>query len=193
MLLNRPIKCAAAGYNRKPFYVIDRQKQETRYVVSFQDGVNIKQFLLHFMDESIGRLEVRIIDHGDYQNPITYTGFAANEQIQTLIEKYEDLVLYDGGHELWISRPENESFVVFDDHGLVYVYTKDDYTNILNGYGLTPLKLENPIYTFMLDRIGLTRRKRVLLIHEINHWHVRSPNAADELKRFIEELGLSRS
>jgi hypothetical protein len=81
------------------------------------------------------------------------------------------LFFYDGFHDLMLRRPETGDYIAFEEHGLVFIYTGDDYSDTL-------------------EELGLIYKSNEKLIYQFDHWHYRPANGRHDLKNLIEELGL---
>lgn len=171
MTNDKPIKCASYEFTKSPFYVIQSNGNDRRFIASFPDVQKIKQFLTLFIEQTLDEIQIKIADYDDANRPLEYEGQSSKSELQTTLEKYEDVVFHDGFHDLMLRRPETGDYIAFDDHGLVFIYTEDDYTNIL-------------------EALGLIHKPDELLIYEYNHWHYRPPNGRKDLKDLINELGL---
>src|SRR5690606_24717863 len=135
-------------------------------VVSFQNIEKIKSFLTNFIDNSDKDMQVKIRDFDDYENPIDFDGYVPKEKLKSALNKYEEVIFHDGYHELMIRRPTSGEYIAFDEHGLIFIYTKENYSNALNKYGLNYKADEK-------------------LIYEFDHWHYRPANGSEDLKKMI--------
>lgn len=168
---NKPIKCASKDFKTSPFYLIQSNGANKRFVVSFQDGEKIKQFLTLFIDNTSDELQIKIRDFDDHENPIDFSGQTTKSKLKTTLNKYKEVVLHDGYHDLMLRRPETGDYIAFDEHGLVFIYTQDNYSDTL-------------------EKFGLTYRVNEKLIYQFDHWHYRPSNGRQDLKNLINELGL---
>ena len=169
----QPIKCAARKYKTAPFYLIQSNGSDQRLVVSFQDVSGIKTFLLAFVQQAEQDLQVKIIDMNNPDHPVDYLGLVSKEKLSQLFNRYEEVIFHDGFHVLMIRHPDSGDYVVFDEHGLVFIYAEAGYTGMLDGMGLMFKKEEN-------------------LIYEFDHWHYRPANAGEILRELIAEMGLEK-
>lgn len=167
-----PIKCASAEYKAAPFYLIQKNKSEKRYVISFQDIEKIRTFLFAFIDRTFGEIEVKLRDYDNSDEPIDYDGIVPAENLKFAISAYPEVVFHDGGNEFMIRHSETGDYVAFDLHGLVFVYSNDDYSK-------------------QLKQLEIPYKKRERLIYEFNHWHVRPAKVRENLHELIQELGLN--
>jgi hypothetical protein len=84
------------------------------------------------------------------------------------------VIFHDGYHDLMIRIPENGDYVTFDEHGLVFIYSRDNYSDLLK-----ELKLEY--------------KANEKLIYQFGHWHIRPLNGKEDLKNLVDELGLQNA
>lgn len=168
---NKPIKCASKDFKTSPFYLIQSNGSDKRFVASFQDREKIKQFLTSFVDNTSEKLQIKIRDFDDRENPIDFSGQATKSKLKTVLDKYNEVVFHDGYHDLMLRRPETGDYIAFEEHGLVFIYTRDNYSDTL-------------------EKLGLTYKANEKLIYEFDHWHYRPANGRQDLKNLINELGL---
>lgn len=173
MTTDKPIKCASKYFKTSPFYLIQSNGADKRFVVSFQDGEKIKLFLTIFIDSSDSDLQVKIRDFRDHENPIDFDGTVTKAKLTSALHKYAEVIFHDGFHELMLMSPNTGDYIAFDEHGLVFIYTKYNYAGALNKYGLTYKASEK-------------------LIYEFDHWHYRSAYGREDLNQLINELGLEK-
>jgi len=171
MSSENPIKCASAEYTAKPFHLIQANETDRRYVISFQDIEKIKAFIFAFIDSASEKVAVKLRDNDDPDQPTDYDSDVKPQHLKNVINTFEETVFYDGYTDLMIRLHESGDYVVFDQHGLVFVYTHDDYSEVLQ-------QLENPF------------NPNEQLIYEVSHWHIRPAKARENLVEFIRELGL---
>ena len=153
------------------FYFIQSNGSDKRFVASFQDGQKIKQFLILFIDQTLDELQIKIRDFDDKENPIDFEGQATKSKLKTTLDKYEEVIIHDGYHDLMLRRTETGAYIAFDEHGLVFIYTKDNYSDTL-------------------ERLGLTYKANEKLIYQFDHWHYRPANGLQDIKNLVNELGL---
>lgn len=171
MTTNKPIKCASTDFTSKPFYLIQYNELEMRFVASFQDKEKIKQFLTMFIEGGTDELHVKICNLEDSQNLKEYEGVVKQSKLKDTLNKYEEVVFHHGLHDLMISCPETGDSVVFDEHGIIFIYTQVDYKNVL-------------------EQFGLAYRPNEALIEEVDHWHYTNADERENLKNLINELNL---
>jgi hypothetical protein len=181
-----PIKSASFAYKPAPFYTIQLNGKHKRYVAYFQETEKMKQFLLSFIENGsvqkpagiVKRLFLRpvkglLIKITDFENSgkrRTYEGEVVIKTLKTALEKYSSLLFTDGFHDFMVWRSTAE-YMVIDDHGLIVVYTKEDYSTIFAAY-------------------GIDFKENASLIYNEDHWHIRAKNGAEDLKALINELNL---
>ncbi len=171
MTIYKPIKCASKDFKTSPFYLIQTDGSNKRFIASFQDELKIKQFLTLFIDLTSEFLQIKIRDFDDKENPLDFEGVATKSKLKSTLVDFEELVLHDGYHDLMLRRPETGDYISFDEHGLVFIYSQDDYSDILEG-------------------LGLTHNPNEKLIYNYDHWHYRPANGRQELNKLIKELEL---
>jgi hypothetical protein len=171
MTTDKPIKCAAKGFKKSPFFLIQSNGEEKRFVASFQDGQKIKQFLILFIDQSQDELQIKICDFDDKENPVDFEGHATKSKLKAILDKYEEVVFHDGYHDMMLRRPETGDYIAFDEHGLVFIYSQDNYSD-------------------RLEKLGLNYKANEKLIYQFDHWHYRPANGREDLKKLIKDLGL---
>lgn len=171
MPTDKPIKCVSKDFKTSPFYLIQSNGSDKRFVASFQEGQKIKQFLTLFIEETSDELQIKIRDFDDKENPIDFEGQTAKSKLKHTLEKYEEVVYHDGYHDLMLRRPETGDYIAFDEHGLVFIYTQDNYSE-------------------KLEKFGLIYKANEKLIYQFDHWHYRPANGRQDLKNLIDELGL---
>lgn len=172
MMTDKPIKSISTFFTAAPFYFIEPMGGGKRFVASFQDKAKTKTFLLNFF-ETANEIYVKIRNYENYEKRVEFVGKVTKQKLRDALEKYETLIFHDGYHDLMIRLPKTEEYVAFDEHGLVYVYTQNDYSGILNDFGLAYKPAEK-------------------LIYEFDHWHYGPPNAKENLVQLIKELGLRK-
>jgi len=167
-----PIKCAARGYAPGPFYLVQSNGNEKRYVAGFTDKDRIKLFLFAFIDGVTDEVLVRIVDGPGDDDPVGYTGPVDKALLKRMIDKHELVIFHDGMHDLMIRDAVSGDYLAFDEHGLIYLYTSRDTSGLMQGH-------------------GLQYRANGRLIHEFDHWHVSPPNAPDLLVDLVRDLALA--
>lgn len=171
MTTDKPIKCVSKDFKTSPFYLIQSNGSDKRFIVSFQDEKKIKQFLTLFIDQTLDEMQIKIRDFDDKENPIDFEGQATKSKLNATLDKYEEVVFHDGYHDLMLRRPETGDYIAFDEHGLVFIYTQDNYSDTL-------------------EMLGLSYKANEKLIYQFDHWHYRPANGRQDLKNLIDELGL---
>lgn len=168
-MTEKPIKCAANGFVKNPFYLIQSNGEEKRFVASFQDKKGIQHFLNEFIGQS-EKIQIKIRDFDDPENPIDYNGQASQLKVKEILDKYE-FIFHNGFHVLMLRIPENGDYIAFDEHGLIFIYADKDYSMILKNY-------------------GLSHDENAKLIYEVDHWHYSKTTDKEDLKILIDEIGL---
>lgn len=168
---NKPIKCVSKDFTSNPFFLIQYNGSQKRFLAFFQNKEKIKQFLTLFIDQSVDDVQVKIYDVEDINNPKEHEGSVTKVKLKAAIKQYEEVVFHNGRHDFMIRQPETDDYIVFDEHGMIFIYTQDDYTTILENFGLS----------FQPNK---------KLIESFNHWHYSSQNHGMNLQSFIASLEL---
>ncbi len=168
---NKPIKCVSKDFTSNPFFLIQYNGFQKRFLASFQNKENIKQFLTLFIDQSVDELQVKIYDIEDSACPKEYEGVTTKAKLKDALQQYEEVVFHNGFHDLMIRHPETGDYIAFDEHGMIFIYTQEDYFSILEDFGLAYKSNEK-------------------LIEEFDHWHYKSQDDVLNLQSLIIELGL---
>ncbi len=140
----KPVKCISDRYESEPFYLIqykyrngiDYRDLDTRYIAWFRNKATIKSFLKDFSNKTNKELQVRITDLANIDSPVSYEGFVAKSTLIDVLEEHAETIFHDGYHELMIKIAESGDYIVFDEHGLIYLYTLYNYRDILSDYKL---------------------------------------------------------
>lgn len=172
MTTDKPIKCASQEYKAAPFFLIQSNGSDKRFVVSFQDVEKIKLFFSSFLNSS-KRFQVKIRDYKDYENPIDFSGATSQGKLAEILISYRDIIFHDGYHDLMIRNPDTGEYIAFDEHGLLFIYTTKNYSDILT-------------------KMSLEYKANEKLIYEVGHWHYRPANGGENLHKLIEELELQQ-
>ena len=173
--MNRlPIKTAANGYSKDPFYLIQTNGPEKRYVVSLRDKEKIKTIMTGFIEQMKNRVQIKIADLYVIDEPEEYYGELDKFRLFELMTEFEEVIFHHSHHDFMIHNPDSEDYIVFDEHGLLFIYTDEDYSHVLHQF-----KVEY--------------RPKEKLIYEFSHWHVNLPNPEKRLNEMIEAFGLERS
>lgn len=170
---NQPIKAASKDFTPEPFYLIQKHQEDKRYVVSLKDKIRIRTLIAGFINQASKEVQVKIRDFDNRERPIDYSGSLDKSQLHQLITKHEDVIFHNGYYDLIFRIPETGDHIAFDEHGLIFIYTDDDYSEILKN-----LKVEY--------------RSNEKLIHEFHHWHYCMANGHEKLADMIKELKLEK-
>lgn len=169
--MKKPIKCASKDFTSGPFYYIQKAGSDKRFVASIQNVEKLNQFLTSFINNSEDIIQIKIRDFDDPDNPCDYDGEVSVSTMLNILVKYETVIFHDGFHDLMIRRPETGDYITLDEHGIIFIYTEDNYSE-------------------ELERLGLSHKENEKLIYHFNHWHYRPENSREELKKLIDELGM---
>lgn len=169
----QPIKAAAKEFAQAPFYLIQSNGTDKRYVVSLSDKTRIRTLMAGFANQSENEVQVKVMDLDNPEDPIEYSGSLSKSKLHELMSKHEDVIFHHGYHDFMLRNPDSGDYVVFDEHGLIFIYTNRDYSEIL----------EN-----LQAQFKLTEK----LIYEFNHWHYCLPDSEDKLADMIKDFELEK-
>ena len=169
----KPFKCAAKDFNKNPFYLIQKNEDKKRFVVSLKDKLSIRIILAGFINEISQKIEIKIRDFENKENPIDYSGMLEKNELHKFMLDFENAIFNDGAHDFMIKNNKTDEYIVFDEHGLIFIYTEKDYSETLNNLKAKHLPKEKLIYSY-------------------DHWHFRSEGTYKELKLMIELMKLKR-
>ncbi|HEY5824728.1 MAG TPA: hypothetical protein VIT44_10200 [Cyclobacteriaceae bacterium] len=168
---NQPIKCTSNGYEKEPFYLIQVNENDKRYVISLNDTFRIRIVLSGFINKSETIVDVKIKSFEDVFNPIVYSGKQDKTKIHALLTEFEEVIFHNGYHDLIIRNPDSGDCLTFDEHGLIYIDTDEDYSEVLRN-------------------LGAEHKPNERLIHQRFHWHHSTEDGNEKLNAFINALGL---
>ena len=127
----QPIKVASEEYTNGSFHLIQSNGPDKRYVVFLNDKVRIRMLLAGFINQSKKEIQVKVRDLDNPDKPIEYSGVLGKSRLHELITKHEDVIFHNGYHELMVRNSDSGDYVAFDEHGLLFIYTTQDYSEIL--------------------------------------------------------------
>jgi len=168
---NLPIKATSREFTKEPFFLIQSNGTEKRYVVSLRNKIRIKILLSGFINQSKNEIQIKIRDFESYDKPIDYIGSLSKIKLHELMTKHEETIFHNGNHVLMLKNSESGDFIVFDEHGLIFIYTNQDYTDIL-------------------IKLGAKYSPKQKLIYEFNHWHFCIEESEKKLKEMIKDFEL---
>lgn len=165
-------KCSSPDGPFEPFYLIQSDNKEQRYVVTLNEKTHVQTILTGFVNNS-RNFQLKIRDFDNYENPIDYYGVAKRKALHTVLEKFDDLLFSNGFFDLMIRNPKSGDYIVFDEHGLLFIYSKVDYSSVLR-------------------QIGAEYKPDDKLIYEYDHWHIKEANGSERLEELIKSLKLQK-
>lgn len=168
-----PIKCTSNNYRNEPFYLIQTNEDGKRYVVSLSDTFRIRILLSGFIDNIKNNCQLKIRSLDEDLNLIVYTGKQSRDRLHALITEFEDVIFHNGRHDLIIQNPDSGDYLTFDDHGLIYIDTDEDYSAVLNN-------------------LGAEHKPDEKLIYQGFHWHHSTEQLNEQLADFINAWGLTK-
>jgi hypothetical protein len=173
MMNNQPIKCASKDYTIDSFYLLQIRGTEKRYVIELHDKIRIRTLLAGFINNAQSFVQLKIRDLDNANNIIDYSGEIDKKRLHNIMTECEDVIFHNGYHDLMIRNPKSGDYVVFDEHGLIFIYTDEDYTKILKN-------------------LGAEYRPNEKLIYQYEHWHYLMPNGREKLAELIGKLELEQ-
>lgn len=168
---NHPIKAVSKEFNNNPFYLIQSNEPDRRYVVSMQDKIRIRTLLAGFINVSNNDILVKIRNAENPDKPEDYSGFSSKSKLHVLMTKHENVIFHNGYHDFMLKNTETGDYIVFDEHGLVFIYTNKDYSEILKN-------------------LEVEFKPEEKLIYEFNHWHYCLPEGREKLTNMIRDFQL---
>ncbi len=170
---NRPIKAASKEFNNEPFYLIQSNGQEKRYVVALRDKIRIRTLLAGFINQATNEIQLKISDLDNPSRPVDYFGSSSKSKLHELMTKHEDVIFHNGYYDLMLRNPDSGDYIVFDEHGLIFIYTNQDYLETLKN-------------------LEAKFKPEEKLIYEFNHWHYCLPEGREKLADMIKDFELKK-
>mgnify|MGYP001208517390 CR=1 FL=1 len=168
---NQPIKAASKEFTNEPFHLIQSNGTDKRYVVSLRDKIRIRTLLAGFINQSENDVQIKIRDLDNPEKPIDYSGILNKSKLHELMTKHDDVIFHNGYHDLMLRNPKTGDYVAFDEHGLIFIYTNKDYSEILKN-------------------LEADYRADEKLIYELNHWHYCLSEGREKLAEMIKDFEL---
>ena len=153
--------------------MIQANEKDKRYVVSLNDKFRIRVLLSGFINKTETTVDVEIKSFEDVFNPVVYAGKHDKERIHALMTEFEDVIFHNGRHDLIIQNSDSGDYLTFDDHGLIYINTEEDCSEVLKNSGAEHKPDEK-------------------LIYQGFHWHHSTEQLNEKLAEFINALGLTK-
>lgn len=169
----KPIKAVAKESSNEPFYLIQSNGLDKRYVVSLRDKVTIKALFGAFINQSEDTIQVKIIDFEEYEGPIDYSGEISKGKLHELMIKHEEVLFHNGYHDFMLKYPGSGDIMVFDEHGLIFIYTSLNYADVLSNFNVAYKPDEK-------------------LLYEYNHWHYCLHGGREKLTDMIKDFELEK-
>ena len=169
--MNNLPKCTSNSYTKEPFYLIQANDNYNRYTVQLNDEFRIRILLSGFINSIETIVELKIKSYEDPFNPIVYHGKQEKSRIHALMTEFEDVIFHNGYHDLIIQNPDTGEYIIFDEHGLIFMNLNTDYSD-------------------ELKNLGAEFKQKEKLISQSFHWHHSSENLNEKLIEFINALGL---
>jgi len=96
----QPIKSFSENNYKSPFYLIQSDGLNKRYVVSIGEKIRIRMLLAGFINKVVQFIDVKVRDLDDPENPVEYKGEIEKSVLHKLMTKHEEIIFYHGFHEL---------------------------------------------------------------------------------------------
>ncbi|MBC7865498.1 MAG: hypothetical protein IAF38_21160, partial [Bacteroidia bacterium] len=125
---NIPIKCASRDFTKDSFYLIQKNGKGKRYVISLKDKIRIRTLLAGFINQASEEVQIKIWDLESRENPVGYSGTVSKKRVHQVMTRFEDAIFHNGYHDLMIRNSEKGDYIAFDEHGLIFIYTNEDYS-----------------------------------------------------------------
>ena len=168
---NLPIKAIAEEFTKEPFYLIQQNGNNKRYVVSLKNKMSIRILLAGFINQSEDLVEVKIRNVENEKRPMEYSGIVNKSKLHSLMTEHESVIFHHGYHDFMIRNPYTGDYVAFDEHGLVFIYSLEDYSDTLTN-------------------LQAAYRENEKLIFEFRHMHYSLPEGDKKLQKLINDLEL---
>ena len=164
-------KCVSEGFTTEQFYLIQSNGVDNRFIVSLRNPNDILYMLNSFIEKAQHELQVRVRDLDDSENPIDFDGQVKKEDLIKAITRYHNALFHNGYFDLMIRHPETGDYIVFDEHGLIFIYSQEDFS-------------------VFLDSLQIPFNPDEKLPYEYGHWHYKSEEGSAELQQLIKDLDL---
>ncbi|XOV67499.1 MAG: hypothetical protein ACFHU9_17935 [Fluviicola sp.] len=161
-------KCLSGEAPKESFYLVQKYEKQTRYVISLQSPEDALLLLYNFIRKS-RYLDLKIRDMDNNENPTDYVGMLGRKKLLVILEKNEDILLGNVFFEFMAKNSRTGEYIVFDDHGLLFIYSNKDYASFI-------------------EQVDVSRNDEAKLIYEYNHWHNGPAGHREALQHFIKEL-----
>ena len=169
--MNNLPKCTSNSYNKDPFYLIKDNDTLKTYIVHLNDEFRIRILLSGFINSIDSIVDLTIRSYEDPFNPIVYRGCQEKNRIHVLLTEFEDVIFHNGYHDLIFRNPDTNESITFDEHGLIFMDTNTDYSDVLKN-------------------LGAELKQSEKLISKSFHWHHSSESLNERLFEFISVVGL---
>lgn len=170
---DQPIKATSKEFTSAPFYLVQSNGSDKRYVVSLRDSFSIRLLLAGFINRCQKEVQLKVRDLDLPEKPIDYSAVLLKNELHALMTKHEEVIFHNGYHDLMIRNPDSGEYMAFDEHGLVFIYTDGDYREILKN-------------------LKVAYRPDEKLLYEFEHWHYSLPDGRKKLDEMIKDFGLKK-
>lgn len=168
-----PIKSSAANYSKAPFYLIQKNQDSKRYVVYLNDKVRIRILLAGFINQQKESIQVKVVDFKNREETHEYLGLVQTKKLHELMTSYEQAIFHHGKHDLMFRNQDTGDVIAFDEHGLIFIYTDQNYETTL-------------------EDLEAAYKPKEKLIYELDHWHHSEAGSYEKLLAFIHEMNLEQ-
>ena len=96
----QPIKCASNEFTKDPFYLIQSNGPDRRYVVYLNQKIRIRTLLAGFINQSPEYVQIKIAERKSEEDKIMWFGLAKKSSLHHCMTEYEDVIFHYGFHYL---------------------------------------------------------------------------------------------
>jgi hypothetical protein len=162
------MKASASGYDEAPFFYVAHGEARAPIIAWDSNADRQHAILFALLDEMGDRIEYVYEGWGAHQfvGP-RIVGGILKRGLEALIEAFRGWFFADGSFQFYLREPDAAAFVLYDEHGLFFVYGRDDRQ--------------------VLTTLSLRAEQRPL-IYDLEHFHVRPPGAEHFRQEFESAL-----
>lgn len=165
-------KSVRGDYSPNPFYFIEHNEEYalSRIVAFTQDVNQLKTLFKEIIEYFPQEIDVlfKILDGNDFDR---FHGIIEKYKLLVTLNKFEEFVFEDGSFQLCIKFPDNDEYVALDEHGVLFIYSLDEF--FIN-------KLEKNNF--------IARKEEMIFLKP--HYHHMIKDSEIFAQKFIEELEL---
>lgn len=113
-------------YEHANVYALQMTAEKRRIKVAVKNGVQWIRNLIAKLDEPVGILYILHTPsqegrEGRYQSQLLEIAEA-----DAMLERFEEYLETDSRHDIWFFAPQSKMMLVYDRHGLIYLYEASD-------------------------------------------------------------------